>query len=420
MKTILLKSAVILHPKSEFNGSKADVLIKEGRIAEIGTIGETPADTLVIDAEGKYLSPGFFDLNVNFGEPGYETRETLQSGTEAAAWGGFTGVAAQPNTNPPIHSKAEVAYIINKTKGNLVDVFPLGCISREREGKDLAELYDMKQAGAAAFTDGDRPVSDSGLMSRALLYAKGFDGLIFSYPEDRSIAGKGKMNEGAVSTYLGMKGIPELAEELLIARDLYLAEYNEAPIHFSTISTAGSVELIRQAKKRGMKVSCDVAAHHLVLTDKQLEDFDSNYKVKPPLRTDSDIKALLEGLHDGTIDAVVSQHTPHETEYKAVEFETAAYGIIGLQTVLPLLLQAGLTPGQIAQVLAVNPRRIAGMPLPELKEGAAANMVLFNPKEKWTFDAATNRSKSANSPFFNTGLTGRVLLVVNNGQIYYG
>jgi len=416
MKTILLKSAVILHPKSEFNGSKADVLIKEGRIAEIGTIGETPADTLVIDAEGKYLSPGFFDLNVNFGEPGYETRETLQSGTEAAAWGGFTGVAAQPNTNPPIHSKAEVAYIINKTKGNLVDVFPLGCISRDREGKDLAELYDMKQAGAAAFTDGDRPVSDSGLMSRALLYAKGFDGLIFSYPEDRSIAGKGKMNEGAVSTYLGMKGIPELAEELLIARDLYLAEYNEAPIHFSTISTAGSVELIRQAKKRGMKVSCDVAAHHLVLTDKQLEDFDSNYKVKPPLRTDSDIKALLEGLHDGTIDAVVSQHTPYEVEFKNVEFEIAAFGIIGLQTLLPLLVKAGLKPELIVEKAAINPRKVLGLQVPEIAAGALADLVLFDMEREWTFSSETNRSKSSNSPFLGKKLKGGVVFVINKQQ----
>ena len=297
-----------------------------------------------------------------------------------------------------------------------MDVFPLGCISREREGKDLAELYDMKQAGAAAFTDGDLPVSDSGLMSRALLYAKGFGGLIFSYPEDISIAGKGKMNEGAVSTYLGMKGIPNLAEELLIARDLYLAEYNEAPIHFSTISTAGSVDLIRKAKKKGMQVSCDVAAHHLVLTEKELEGFDSNYKVKPPLRTENDVQALREGLNEGTIDAIVSQHTPYEVEFKNVEFEIAAFGIIGLQTVLPLLVKAGLKPELIVEKAAVNPRKVLGLQVPGIKKGEAANLVLFDMEHEWTFNKETNRSKSANSPFLGKKLKGGVVFVCNNQQ----
>ncbi|HEY1007647.1 MAG TPA: dihydroorotase, partial [Sphingobacteriaceae bacterium] len=261
MKTILLKSPTILDPESKFHQQQADILIREGKIAAVGA--GLPDDAgEVIDLAGQFVCPGFVDLNANFGEPGLETKEDLITGTRAAAAGGFTGVAVMPNTAPPVHSKAEVAYLVNRSRGSLVNVYPLGALSRDREGKDLAELYDMAQAGAKAFTDGNHPVADAGLMSRALLYAKGFGGLVISYPEDRSIAGKAKMNEGVMSTRLGMKGIPALAEELIVSRDLFLAEYQEAPVHFTTISTGGSVSLIRAAKARGIRVTCDVAAHH--------------------------------------------------------------------------------------------------------------------------------------------------------------
>ncbi|WP_207425631.1 dihydroorotase [Pedobacter sp. SYSU D00535] len=419
MKTILLRSVTIIHPLSQFDGKKVDVLIKDGRIAEIADqVNAEEADVMLIDAEGKNLAPGFFDLNANFGEPGYETREDLLSGSLAAAAGGFTGVAVQPATNPPVHSKAEVAYIVNRSRDFLTDIYPVGCISYNREGKDIAELYDMRLAGAVAFSDGTRPVTDSGLMSRALMYAKGFDGLIFSFPEDVSIAGKGKMNEGEMSTYLGMKGIPALAEEVQISRDLYLAEYNDSPIHFSTISSGRSVALIREAKKRGLKVTCDVAAHHLVLTDEELAGFDSNYKVKPPLRTAADVRALLEGLRDGTIDAVVSQHTPHEIEYKEVEFEIASFGIIGLQTVLPALVLARLTAAEIVEKLAIKPRQILNLPVPVFEAGEPANLVLFDMNEEWIFERSSNRSKSANTPFLEQKLQGKVILTANNNQVY--
>ena len=418
MKPILIRSVTILHPSSEHHNKTVDLLIRDGKISKISKKIDKADDATVIDGKGRYLSVGFFDLNVNFCEPGFETKEDLQSGAAAAVAGGFTGVAVQPSTNPPIHSKSEVSYIVSKSKGLLVDVHPLGCISQNREGKDLAELYDMRMAGAIAFTDGTKPIQDSGLMSRALLYSKGFDGLVFSYPEDVSIAGKGKMNEGEVSTYLGMKGIPALAEEVHISRDLYLAEYNDCPIHFSTISCANSVDLIRKAKQKGLKVSCDVAAHHLNLTDQSLQEFDSNYKVKPPLRTSKDQKALIKGLKDGVIDAIVSQHTPHEIEYKDVEFEIASFGIIGLQTVLPLALKAGLSPEEIVTKLAINPRKILGLALPVFKEDEPANMVLFDTTTEWHFDAETNYSKSSNSPFINTKLQGKVLLACNNGQVY--
>lgn len=419
MNNILIKSATLIFPDHDKHGQVVDVWIDNGIIKDVSLHGEkTYEQVTIIDGENQYLAPGFFDMNANFGEPGLESKETISSGCAAAVAGGFTGVAVQPNTNPALHSKGEVAMVVNLSKDNLVSVYPVGAISRDRAGNDLAELYDMKLAGAVAFSNGNRSVQQAGLMSRALLYSKGFGGLILSYAEDLSIANNAKMNEGVMSTYLGMKGNPNLAEELMVTRDLYLADYNDASIHFSTISTKGSVELIRQAKRKGMKVTCDVAAHHLVLTDDLVAEFDSNYKVNPPLRTMVDIEALKEGVKDGTIDAIVSQHTPHEIEFKKVEFEIAKNGIIALQTVLPLLLKAGLSLELIVQKLSINPRKILELALPTLQSGDNANLVLFNPTESWTFDLNTNNSLSVNSPFYNTTLTGKVNLVANNKKIY--
>ncbi|WP_353184936.1 dihydroorotase [Parapedobacter lycopersici] len=418
MNTLLIKSVNVAFPGHPFHNRKADILIAKGKIARIASEITTEVDGVkVVDAGDQFIAPGFFDLNANFGEPGLETKEDIITGSAAALAGGFTGVAVHPNTQPPVDSHAEVALIVNRAKALPVDVYPIGTISKRRAGEELAELYDMKLAGAIAFSDGNKPVQQAGLMSRALLYSKGFDGLIFSYAEDTSVAGGAKMNEGITSTYLGMKGNPNLAETLMIARDLYLAEYHDAAIHFTTVSTSQGVDLIRRAKARGIRVSCDVAAHHLVLTDDLVAGFDSNYKVNPPLRTEQDVTALLEGLADGTIDAIVSQHTPHEVEFKHVEYEIAAYGIIGLQTVLPLALRAGLTPHQLVEKLAVNPRKILGLDVPALEEGAEANFVLFNPREKWMFTSQRNRSKSANSPLLGTELTGKVTLVANNRQL---
>lgn len=413
---LLIKSATILDPGSPFHQQVADILIENGIIARIAE--DIEADAELVDAEGKYVSPGFFDLNCNIGELGLETKEDMHSGTRAAAAGGFTGVALMPNTVPPVHSKAEIEYLLNRAKNNLVDVYPLGAISHKREGKDLAEMYDMYLSGAKAFTDGNRPVQDAGLMERALLYAQGFDALVFSYPEDTAIAGKAKVNEGEISTLLGMKGIPSLAEELMIARDLYLAEYTVSKIHFSTISTARSVELIREAKRKGLEVTCDVAAHHLVLTDEALMGFDSMYKVKPPLRTKDDVTALIKGLKDGTIDAIVSQHTPHEVEFKDVEFEVAEYGIVGLQTALALALRSGLPVEMLVDKLAINPREILGVAVPVIAEGEQANLVLFDTDAEWEYTGKNNRSKSINSPFIGHNLKGKVLLTYNNQQIF--
>jgi dihydroorotase len=413
---LLIKSATIVDPNSSFNQQIADILITNGTITKIAKDIET--DVEVFDATGKYVSPGFFDLNCNIGELGLESKEDLQTGTAAAAAGGFTGIALMPNTQPPVHSKTEVEYLLNRAKGKLVDVYPLGSLSHNREGKDLAEMYDMYLSGAKAFTDGNRPVQDAGLMERALLYTKGFEATVFSYPEDTAIAGKAKVNEGEMSTLLGMKGIPSLAEELMVSRDLYLAEYTNSKIHFSTISTQKSVELIREAKKKGLQVTCDVAAHHLVLTDEVLAGFDSLYKVKPPLRTQKDVNALIEGLKDGTIDAIVSQHTPHEIEFKDVEFEVAEFGIVGFQTAFSLAVKAGLAIELIIQKLAINPRAILDVEPATIAADEKANLVVVDQDAEWTFTNVNNLSKSSNSPYIGQSLKGQVLLTFNNNQLF--
>jgi len=417
MSTFLITSAKLISQGHTLDGQKVDILIKDGVIADIASEVKADANIETIDVDGSTVSVGFFDLNVNIGEPGYETKEDVASGTAAAASGGFTGIAVHPNTNPSIQSRAEVSLLVNAAKGNLVDVHPIGAISKKRDGNELAELYDMKINGALAFCDGNRSVQQAGLMGRALLYSKGFDGLVISYAQDESIAGGNQMNEGIMSTYLGMKGIPNLAESLMVSRDLYLAEYNEARIHFTTISTAESVELIKKAKAKGLKVTCDVAAHNLVFTDDEVVGFDSNYKVSPPLRTKKDVKALLKGLKEGVIDAVVSQHTPQEIEFKDVEFQIAKNGITGLQTILPLLIKAGLSDEQIVDKLVIGSRKVVSLELPVLEKGAKANLVVFDRNEKWTFDEKSNKSKGKNNPLFGSELVGKVKLVVNNNQL---
>lgn len=413
---LFITDVTIVDPNSQFNHQNCDVSVEDGIITAIGK-GLSKNEAEVIEGKGLVLSPGFFDLNCSIGDPGYETREDVNTATDAAKAGGFTGIAVLPNSKPVVHSKGEVEYLINRAKYNLVDVHPIGAVSRDLEGKELAELYDMQQAGAIAFSDGNKPLADDGFMSRALQYAKGFKGLLMVYPENKSIAGKSQVNESATSVLLGMKGIPALAEEMQISRDIFLATYHDSPLHISNISTAGSVALIKKAKRDGLKISCDVAAHHLVFTEDRLNDFDSNYKVKPPLRGKNDVKALISGLKDGTIDAISSQHRPHEIEFKDVEFEIAAFGIVALQTVLPLVLKAGLSAELIAEKLAVNPRKLLGLAIPTIEVGAVANFMVYNATETWTYNLENNYSKSANSPLLNKTLTGKVRLVYNNKQL---
>jgi dihydroorotase len=325
-----------------------------------------------------------------------------------------------PSTKPAIHSKSDVEFIKTKTANNIVQVIPTGSLSIERNGKDLSEMYDMWMAGARAFTDDKRPVQDSGLMLRALLYSKNFGGLVMSYAEDKNLSATGQMNEGESNVSLGMKGMPALAEEVMINRDLFLAEYADAPLHISLVSSAKSVDLIREAKRKGIKVTADAAIHNMVLDDSSLESFDTNYKVKPPLRTKADIEALINGIKDGTIDCICTDHTPEDIENKKKEFELANFGMIGLQSAFGLMnrvFQKHLPIEKIIALITINPRKILGLTQPSIKEGEQANITLFDSSKEWILTESMLVSKSKNTPFIGEKLLGKAVAIINNGQL---
>jgi dihydroorotase len=415
---VLIKQAKIIDSASPHNGKVKDVLIEDGIIKTIGDKITDKADK-TIEGKGNCLSIGWFDLHVNFREPGHEYKEDLLSGCRAAMAGGYTEVLCMPSTYPPIQSKSEIEMIRTKTKDELVQVHAAGALSVNLEGKDLSEMYDMHASGALAFTDDKKAVQDSGLMLRALMYAKNFNGLVMSFADDKYVSAKGQVNESIFSTHLGMKGIPSLAEELMLNRDIFLNEYADGKVHFSSISTAKSVDLIRKAKSKGMKVSCDVAAHNILLDDTVLAEFDTNYKVKPPLRTKDDIKAIIEGLKDGTIDSISSDHTPEDVENKKKEFDLAAFGMIGLETaysVANTALQKAIDTEKLIEKLAISPRKVLGLAIPIIKESEKANLTLFNPDEEWTVETHHLQSKSKNSPFVGMKLIGKVKGVFNKGK----
>jgi len=416
---ILIKAAKVIDPNSSFNGKTVDVYIEEGIIKNIGKNLSDIADR-VIQEKNLHISPGLMDMHAEFCEPGMEYKEDLISGANAAAKGGFTSVAIMPNTNPTRSSKTDIEFVKSRTQSHIVDVFSIGALSHNLEGKELSEMYDMKQAGAVAFSDNKKAIESSGLMSRALLYSKNFDGLVISFANDESLSNEGQMHEGEVSTSLGLESIPTLSEELQISRDLFLTSYNESKIHFSTISTANSVTMIQEAKNEGINVTSEIAAHQIALTDTALVDFDSNYKTLPPLREDIDTEALIEGLKDGTIDVIVSDHTPQDIECKQKEFDLAEFGIIGLQTAFPiacthLIEHIGLEG--IIQKMAINPRTILQLDVPVIEKEFSANITLFNPTKKWTLTKEMLVSKSANTPFIGTEFTGKVLGIINNDTI---
>ncbi len=416
---ILIKAAKVIDPNSSFNGKTVDVYIEEGIIKNIGKNLSDIADR-VIQEKNLHISPGLMDMHAEFCEPGMEYKEDLISGANAAAKGGFTSVAIMPNTNPTRSSKTDIEFVKSRTQSHIVDVFSIGALSHNLEGKELSEMYDMKQAGAVAFSDNKKAIESSGLMSRALLYSKNFDGLVISFANDESLSNEGQMHEGEVSTSLGLESIPTLSEELQISRDLFLTSYNESKIHFSTISTANSVTMIQEAKNEGINVTSEIAAHQIALTDTALVDFDSNYKTLPPLREDIDTEALIEGLKDGTIDVIVSDHTPQDIECKQKEFDLAEFGIIGLQTAFPiacthLIEHIGIEG--IIQKMAINPRTILQLDVPVIEKEFSANITLFNPTKKWTLTKEMLVSKSANTPFIGTEFTGKVLGIINNDTI---
>lgn len=418
---ILLRAVTIIDQNSPHHLKQKDIFIENGKVSVIGKKPDTKDKFEELDCKGLMISPGWFDMYSHFCDPGYEYKEDLKSGAKSAAAGGFTGVAVLPDTLPSVHSKSEVEYIRNKTKGNIIDVFPIGAVTRKCEGTELAEIYDMYKSGAVAFSDAEHPVMNSGVMMRALLYARQFNGVIFSHPDDESVSHGGSMNEGVTSTNLGLKGMPAIAEELLVVRDIYLAEYTNSRVHFSCISTKRSVELIREAKKRGVKVTTGVNAINLLFDDSELNSFDSNYKINPPLRTKEDIKALKAGLIDRTIDVIVSGHQPQNTELKEVEYEYAAFGAINLQTSFAIantVLNKTLTPEQLIDKLAIQPRKILNLKIPVVKEGEEANFTIFSPDAEWKLTVKEIKSKSKNTPLIGKTLTGKPVAIINNNQFY--
>lgn len=417
---VLLKSVTIVESGSILNGKTQDILIEKGVISEIGKSITAPKNFKIIDEKGLYISMGWMDMRANFCDPGHEYKEDLHSGLNAAAAGGFTEVLAMPDTTPPTDNKGAIEYIINKTKGNIVNCLAAGCLSHHAEGAEIAEMYDMHTAGAKAFTDNKNGVSSPSLLNRALLYSQSFDGLIMDFPNNKELSAGGQMNEGVVSTQLGLKGIPKLAEELMVNRDVYLAEYCNAKIHLTNISTKQSVKLIKEAKKKGIQVTADVNAHHLYLNEEALLHFDTNAKVMPPLRTKEDIKALISGLKDGTIDAICSDHTPEDIENKQCEFDNATPGMIALQTAFSNALMALENKLELSEIIAkftANPRKILGLNTQGIELGKRANLTLFKPQEEWTLTANNIVSKVKNTPLLDQKLKGKVVGIINNNQI---
>ncbi len=416
---IAFHGVTIADHRSELNGKKVDILIVDGSVIEIDKYisdRQYSKDVDVKNCDGIFISPGWLDMKANFREPGYEQKETIESGQAAAAQGGFTAVLLMPSVNPVIQKRADVEFLIGKSKNSNVDVYIAGALTVNREGKELAELYDMQLGGAVIFTDDKRAINNSGLLLRGLQYADNIGAKVIVYADDKSLSGDSLANESAVTTKLGFKGSPSIAEGIALERDIRLAEYANTPLHCSGVSSIEAVEAIRTAKKMGLPVTAEVNVAHLYFTDEVLNSFDSNYKVKPPFRGTTDKEMLKEALLDGTIDCVVTDHSPEDIESKDVEFEYAAPGMIGLETAYSVLNSAfdGLiTPDQIAQVLSINPRSILGLHIPSITAGSVANFTLFNPAAEVIYDLNDLKSKSRNTPFLNRTLKGKVMMAIN-------
>ena len=416
---LLIKSAKIIDPQSEHHLKVMDLLINDGKLIEIAPSLSANDQTEVFNAPNLHVSGGWIDLHANFQDPGFEHKEDLKSGIQAAAAGGFTSVCLSAETNPVRDSKAGIEYTLNRAKGAVVDLLPYGAISKNAEGKELAELHDLKVAGACAFFDGKRSIKNPRLLHHALLYCQAFDGLVMNFPFNAALAENGVMNEGTVSTKIGLKGIPELTEELMLARDLYLVEHCGGKMHFATISGSKSIELLKAAKAKGLKVSCDVSAAHLWLTDASLEGFDSRFKVLPPFRSEESRKKLIEAIKDGTINAICSDHLPEDIESKKREIDHAAFGIINLQTAFAAARMAtkdDLSIEALVKLFTSGPAEVLGLDPNRIELEKQANLTLFNPDESFTFEKSKVISKSLNSPFFGQELMGKVYGVINNDQ----
>jgi dihydroorotase len=418
---ILIRSAEVIAPGSQYNGQPQDIWIENGIIKKIASAGELSATeaTQVYEAKDLKVSAGWVDMRALAKDPGLEHQEDLYTVREAAAAGGFTEIALLPNTHPVTQTKEAIIYARTKGNSHAVTLHPMAAVTIDGKGKDLTEMIDLHTAGAIAFTDGLKPVWHSDILVKTLQYLQTFDGLLINRPEDTLLTQFGNMHEGITSTMLGLKGMPAIAEEMMIARDLRFLEYTGGKIHFSALSTAKAVQLVREAKQKGLQVTCDIAAHQIAFDDTALMGFDTNFKVNPPFRSQEDIAALWEGLADNTIDAIVSDHNPLDTESKKLEFDLADFGITGLETAFAVVntFNKTLSSDQLVNKLAIRPRELLKLPIPRIEEGQLANLTLFSTEHEWTYTEKTIRSRSRNSPFIGFTFKGKALAVINNGKI---
>ncbi len=420
---ILLQQGRLIDPSSGTD-RVVDILIEDGTIRTIGASIAAADGCEVVDLTGRVVAPGFVDMHVHLREPGYEHKETIATGTLAAAFGGFTAVCCMPNTNPAIDDESIVEFVKSQGKRSnrgIVDVFPVGAVTKGRDGKLMAPISELVQAGAIGLSDDGAPVYDAAIMRRAMEYASMYNVPIIQHCEDLALAKGGVMNEGETATRLGLPGIPNVAEEVMLARDVMLAEFTRARYHAAHVSTAGSVALMREAKLKNIKATCEVTPHHFTLTDREVCSFDTNTKMHPPLRTQADVDAIREGLRDGTIDVIATDHAPHSLDEKEVDYIQAPFGIVGLETAIGLsvthLVATGvLTLSQLVEKFSTNPRKIIGKEI-LVAEGQAANLTIFDPEAEWTVDCAQFHSKSKNSPFNGTILKGKPVGIVNHGLV---
>jgi dihydroorotase len=421
--SLLLRGGKLVDPSQHLE-KKADVLIKKGKVVDLGKIA--PKKTWdVIEVPRCIVAPGFIDMHVHLREPGREDKETIATGARAAAAGGFTGIACMPNTEPVNDSATVTNFIRTKARqAGLVNVYPIGAVTRGQEGKELAEIGEMVQVGVVAVSDDGNPVDNPQLMRRALEYSKIFDIPIIDHCEDRALAAGGCMNEGASSTRLGLPALSRAAEELDIARDVILSRITGGRVHIAHLSTKESLDWIRDAKAKGIAITCEVTPHHFTLTDEDIGDYDTNFKMNPPLREDSDVDAMVQGLADGSIDCIVTDHAPHTPLDKEMPFEAAANGIVGLETAIPLSWEVLVKPevvslSRLVELFSVNPSRILGLDRGTLRPGAVADVTVIDPKMKLTVDVAEFKSKGRNSPFHGWELQGAPVLTIVGGRIVY-
>ena len=425
---VLIKQATIVHSSSPFNGLKKDIFIQDGYIQTIADHISESADKL-IEQDGLHISIGWMDCYSHFCDPGYEYKETLETGANAAATGGFTDVFIVPNSNPVVHNKSQVEYIVQRSKELLTNIHPLGAVTKNTEGKELAEMYDMRQSGAVAFTDGTHSIQSTGLLLKALQYVLAFEGTIIQVADDKSINPQGLMHEGIISTQLGLPGKPAIAEEIMIARDIELVKYTGSKIHFTGVSTKKGIELISKAKSEGLQISFSVTPYHAIFCDEDLTDYNTNLKVNPPIRYREDMLAVRNAIINGTADAIASHHFPQNYDNKVCEFEYAEYGMIGLESLFGAIVRCIQTENNTAEnkgtieklitLLSVAPRKIFNLSVPEFKEGVPAILTLFNPETEYFFEEKMIASKSKNTPFLGIQLKGKIIGIINGNKSHF-